>query len=136
LPEAFTVADVDANTPAAIEPAGIESDHMNVFVNDDGLVEIEAAFDRARFCTIVTGDEAMRVRVVGSLTDGRQFYGADTIKITTNDLKYLAGLASYWLETGCDRPDWCGGLDLNQDSAVDFTDYALFDGCCIEVVKD
>jgi hypothetical protein len=48
----------------------------------------------------------------------------------------VADLASYWLESGCGKPDWCGGVDLNQDSSVDFVDFALFDGCCIEVVAE
>jgi hypothetical protein len=135
LPEGYVVGDVDANGPAIVEPGQIESDYMNVFVNDDGLVEIEAAFGRAEFCSIVTGAEPMEVRVVSSLTSGQQFYGTDTIKITSNYLKYLGTLASRWLEAGCGKPDWCNGLDLDQDSEVDFADYALFDACCIEVVK-
>jgi predicted outer membrane repeat protein len=135
LPEGYAVEDVDANAPAVVEPGGIESDYMNVFLNDDGLVEIEAAFDRADFCSIVTGAEPMEVRVTGSLTTGQQFYGTDTIRITTNYLKYLGTLASRWLEAGCGKPDWCSGLDLDQNSAVDFVDYALFDGCCIEVIR-
>ncbi|MHC4659151.1 MAG: M26 family metallopeptidase [Planctomycetota bacterium] len=136
LPEGFIVEDVDANRPAVIEPSNIESDYMNVFINDDGLVEIEAAFDRGEFCSIVTGDEPMEVRVVGLLTSGQQFYGTDTIKIVTNSLKYVASLASRWLEANCGKPDWCAGMDLNQDSKVNFLDYALFDGCCIEVVRE
>ncbi|MHC4620886.1 MAG: hypothetical protein ACYTEQ_24330 [Planctomycetota bacterium] len=35
-----------------------------------------------------------------------------------------------------DKPDWCGGVDLDQNSLVNFRDFALFDGCCIEVVGD
>jgi hypothetical protein len=136
LLEGYDVNDVDANRPAVVEPGGIESDYINVFINDDGLVEIEAAFDRSAFCSIVTGGEPVEVTVAGWLTSGQQFYGTDTIKITTNHLKYLATLASHWLEAGCGKPDWCGGLDLDQDSAVDFVDYALFDGCCIEVIKE
>jgi parallel beta-helix repeat protein len=135
LPEGYTLEDVDADSPAVIYPPGIESDHMNVFLNDDGLVEIEPAFDRAHFCTIVTGGDPMEVKVAGSLTSGRQFYGTDTIKITTNYLKYLGTLASRWLEAGCADPDWCTGLDLNHDSMVNLVDLALFDGCCIEVIR-
>ncbi len=75
------------------------------------------------------------VRVVGSLTSGQQFYGTDTIKITNNAFKHLGILSSRWLEAGCDKPDWCSGLDLNQDSLVNFIDLALFDTCCIEVVR-
>jgi hypothetical protein len=51
-------------------------------------------------------------------------------------MEHIAVLASLWLQTDCDKPDWCSGLDLNQDSAVDFIDFALFDGCCIEVVRE
>jgi hypothetical protein len=136
LPEGFAIEDVDTNTPAVIQPGAIESEYVNVFINDDGLVEIEAAFDRGRFCSIVAPDEGMEVMVLGSLTDGRQFYGIDRIKIVTNSLKYLAALATQWLNCWCGNPDWCAGLDLDQDSAVDFTDFALFDGCCIEVIKE
>jgi hypothetical protein len=77
----------------------------------------------------------MEVTVVGSLTSGQQFYGTDTIKITSNYLKYLGTLASRWLDTGCANPDWCSGLGLDQDSSVNFVDLALFDACCIEVVR-
>jgi hypothetical protein len=51
-------------------------------------------------------------------------------------VKYLSGLALYWLEQGCGKPDWCGGFDADQDSGVDFSDFALLDGCCIEMVKE
>ena len=136
LPEEFAVEDVNVNTPAVVQPGGIESHYINVFINDDGLVEIEAAFGRAEFCSIITGGEPMEVTVAGSLTSGQQFYGTDTIKITTNYFEYLAVLASHWLEAGCGKPDWCGGADLDQDSLVNFSDFALFDGCCIEVVKE
>jgi hypothetical protein len=95
-----------------------------------------AAFDRAEFCSVLPGDEPIEVSVVGWLTSGQQFYGTDTVKVTNNTFKHLAGLTSYWLEESCDLPDWCSGLDLDQNSAVDFADYALFDGCCIEVVRE
>ncbi|MHC4497752.1 MAG: hypothetical protein ACYS21_01410 [Planctomycetota bacterium] len=29
-----------------------------------------------------------------------------------------------------------GGLGLNQDGALDFVDFALFDGCCVQPVED
>ena len=136
LPEGYGIDDVDADTPASVQPGGIESDYMNVFVNEDGFVEIQAAFDRAAFCSVVTGDQPMEVMVMGSLTSGQQFYGTDTIKITTDNLEYLSTLAAHWLEANCGKPDWCSGLDLNQDSAINFTDFALFDDCCIEVVRE
>jgi hypothetical protein len=77
----------------------------------------------------------MEVMVVGWFTDGRQFCGRDTIRITRNYLKYVADLAYYWLAGDCGKPDWCGGVDLDQDSVVNFVDFARFDGCCIEVGK-
>jgi hypothetical protein len=134
LPEGYTVDDVDVNTPAKLCPFGIKSAYMNVFINEDGLVEIEAAFDRADFCGAVTDNNPIDVTVVGLLTSGQRFYGTDTIRIINNNLKYLAVLTSYWLEAGCGRPDWCDGTDLDQNAVVDFVDFAMFDGCCIEVV--
>jgi hypothetical protein len=136
LPEEYTVEDVDVNTPAVVQPGDIESDHMNVFVNEANLVEIEAAFDRGEFCGIVSGAQPVGVRVVGLLTSGQQFYGTDTIKITTNTFEYLAVLASRWLEEDCGKPDWCEGADLDQDSMVNFRDFVLFDGCCIEIISE
>ncbi|MHC4573231.1 MAG: S8 family serine peptidase [Planctomycetota bacterium] len=139
LPEGYTVEDVDTNSPAKIvEPfePDIESEYMNVFVNEDSLVEIEAAFDRGEFCAAGIDGNSVELTVVGSFTTGQKFYGTETIRITKNYLKYLADLASYWLVDDCDRPDWCGGVDLDQNSRVDFVDFALFDGCCIEIVAD
>ncbi|MHC4499536.1 MAG: DUF1565 domain-containing protein, partial [Planctomycetota bacterium] len=98
LPEEYTVEDVDANTPAVVQPGGIESDYINVFINEDGLVEVEAAFERSAFCEAGISDEAIEVTVTGSFTSGQQFYGTDTIKITHNYLEYLGVLAAHWLE--------------------------------------
>jgi len=85
---------------------------------------------------VITGGEPIEVTVVGSLTSGQQFYGTDTIKITTNTFEYLAVLASYWLKDDCDKPDWCEGADLDQDSLVNFSDFVLFDGCCIGIIAE
>jgi hypothetical protein len=139
LPEEYTVSDVDVNSPAKItEPfePDIDSNYVDVFINDDNLVEVEAAFERAVFCEADISDETIEVTATGAFTSGQQFYGTDTIKIVTNSLKYVASLASRWLETTCGKPDWCIGLDLDQDSIVNFRDFALFDGCCIEVVRE
>ena len=35
-------------------------------------------------------------------------------------------LASYWQETDCNAPDWCGGTDLDTDGSVDANDLMLF----------
>ena len=107
---------------------------MDVFINEDGLVEILAAFDRADFCS--NGSAQGNVVVMGQLTTGRYFYGTDTIKIKTNNLEYLTVLTSYWLEAGCAEPHWCEGSDINQDGTVDFIDFAIFDGCCLEFTKN
>jgi len=94
------------------------------------------AFDRADFCSATTGYGPAEVVVVGELVAGRYFYGTDTIKIVSNHLMLLADLASHWSETGCDESDWCEGADLNQDSTVNFFDFALLEyGCCIEVIE-
>ena len=135
LPESFTVDDVNTNSPARIvEPFVADSNYMDVFLNEDGLVEIEAAFDRADFCS--NGPAQGNVVVIGRLTNGQYFYGTDTIRIKTNNLEYLAVLTSHWLEAGCVEPDWCEGADLNRDSVVDFIDFAFFDGCCLEFIKN
>jgi len=134
LPEGFLVEDVDVNRPAWIEPLGIESDYMNVFINEDGLVEIEAGFARAAFCA--AGPIDGTVTVIGAFGSGQYFYGTDTIKIITNNLKYLGVLASHWLEQDCGKPAWCDGLDVDQDSVVNFVDFAMFDGCCIEIITE
>jgi hypothetical protein len=142
LPEGFGVEDVDVDRPALcklMDTDGVaESNDMNVFVNEEGLVEIEAFFDRGAFSLCRSGQAERNVTVLGMLcgSGGQNFYGMDTIKIINKTWEHLAGLASHWLEEGCAEPDWCGGIDLNQDGAVDFVDLALFDGCCIEVVAE
>jgi hypothetical protein len=134
LPEGFGVDDVDAGTPAEIEQLGIESEYMDVFINEEGLVEIEAAFRRGDFCGGVDFGPA-EVTVTSRLIDGRYLCGTDIIKIISNKLKYIDSVASRWLETDCAGPDWCGGLDVNRDSVVNFVDFALLDGCCIEIIS-
>jgi hypothetical protein len=139
LPEEYAVEDVDVDSPAKItEPfePDIDSNYVDVFVNDDDLVEVEAAFERSVFCEADISDETIEVTVVGSFMSGQQFYGTDIIKITNNHFEYLAALASHWLEAECGKPGWCEGTDLDQDSAVNFIDFALFDGCCIEVIEE
>ena len=135
LPAGFAVGDVNTNSPARlIEPFMADSNYMDVFINEDDLVEIEAAFDRAVFCS--NGSMLEDIVVIARLTTGQYFYGTDTIRIKTNNLEYLAVLTSYWLEAGCGVPDWCEGSDINQDGTVDFIDFAFFDGCCLEFIKN
>ena len=126
LPEGFVIEDMDANTPGVIVLLGIESDYINVFINEDGLVELEIGFERAAFCAAGIDYGPAEVMVIGKLTSGQDFYGTDTIRIIGNNLKYLAVFASYWLDVDCGKPDWCGGVDLDRNSVVDFVDFALF----------
>jgi hypothetical protein len=133
LPEGFTVEDVDTSRPAEFEQFQLTSESMEVSVNKEDLVEIAAAFDRSAFCDI--GPFEGEIAVVGYLTSGQKFRGTDTIKIANNKLKYLGVLATNWLSV-CSAPDWCSGADLDQDSEVNFVDFALLDGCCFEVIKD
>jgi hypothetical protein len=134
LPEAFGVDDVDADTPATIEPLGINSQYINVLVNEGGLVEIEVAFARADFCS--NGPFDGTVIVEGLLTSGQCFYGTDAIRIIPKNLKDFAVFASHWRQTDCGPPDWCSGADLDRSSMVDFADLAMFGSCCFEVVEE
>ena len=81
LPEEFLPEDVDVGQPALARPMGIDSHHINVFVDDEGFVEVEVAFDRKTFCDTATNDNPVEVEVVGSLTNGQYFRGCDTIRI-------------------------------------------------------
>jgi len=84
LPGTFVIEDVDTSTPVMVEPLGIESDYMNLFINKNGLVELEIAFDSAAFCDAIADEDQLVLTVVGSLTDGQYFYGNDTIMIKGN----------------------------------------------------
>ena len=136
LPEEFVVEDVDTNVPMELEPFSIESQYFNIFVNSDGLVEIEAGFDRGKFCACGVDEVVVTTTVTGVFTNGRSFCGTNTIKVLDKTLEQLAILASYWLEAGCAQPDWCRGLDADQGGTVNFGDFALLEGCCIEIVGE
>jgi hypothetical protein len=136
LPEGFAADHVDTNTPAVLTFIGrsVPSDHIDVFINDEGLVELEITFGRSVFCHI--GSAQGIARVTGLFTDGSYFRGEDTIKVVDNTFKHLAVLSAYWLQTGCAAPDWCEGFDLDGDGAVNFADLALFNPCCIEFLVE
>ena len=115
------------------EPLGFESEQINVYLNKDGLVEIEAAFDREEFCA-VAGNWPEQVVVFGWFTNGKTFFGTADVKIIRPGLKEIAELSYYWLQTGCKKPHWCGGLDINQDTVVNLTDFALLQNQTIEII--
>jgi hypothetical protein len=130
LPDGFVVDDVDVNRPCKlVEPfePDVASDYVNVFVNGDGLVEVEAMFIRSAFCSAGPLDGS--VVVVGRLTDGRSFVGTDTIRAVDRSFERLAEFAGYWLRGDCGGPDWCEGLDSNEDGVVNFADFARLEGC-------
>ena len=57
--------------------------------------------------------------------------------IFCQEISYLfSRLARHWLEGGCGAPDWCVGFDFDQSSVVDLKDLAMYDSCCIEVVRE
>jgi subtilisin family serine protease len=125
LPEGIRIEDVDDNISGRIDPLGIESDHMNVFADEDGLVRVEMAFDRTAFCDGLNEAASMEITVKGFLTNGHYFHGKDTIIIIDNIFEHLAFLSSQWLRADCSKPDWCNGADLDQDSVVNLYDYAI-----------
>ncbi|MHC4645266.1 MAG: right-handed parallel beta-helix repeat-containing protein [Planctomycetota bacterium] len=141
LPEGYAVDDVDVNSPAEcrLMDTGemIESEYVKVFVNEEGLVEVEAAFDRSAFSLCLSQPAERTLTVMGMLagTGGQDFYGTDTIKIINKALEQIAALASYWLTEACGEPDWCGGFDFDQDGAVNFADFAMMDACCVEIMR-
>jgi len=135
LPEGYEIRDVDVNTPAVLEPLGIESEYINVFVDRGRFGEsgVEIGFERRGFCDAMGDYGPGEVTVSGRLTTGQYFYGTDVLKVIANNFEYLGVLADYWLRDGCGAPDWCGGADADVSGVVDLVDFALFDGCCVEV---
>ncbi|MFC1783466.1 right-handed parallel beta-helix repeat-containing protein, partial [Planctomycetota bacterium] len=133
LPEGFTIADIDTNIPATLQPMNLTSANLEVFTNKEKLVEIVASFDREAFCS-ASGDLSDGVAVFGYLTEGTVFYGTASVRIITPGLGELAELSAYWLRSGCEKPDWCGGLDLNRDSEVNMLDFALLGKSEIEFI--
>ncbi|UCC21813.1 MAG: hypothetical protein JSW23_08350, partial [Planctomycetota bacterium] len=69
--------------PAVAEPMGVESEYMKVIGDDEGPVMLEIGFERRGFCEAAGGAGEVEVTVVGWLTNGREFYGTDTIRIRT-----------------------------------------------------
>jgi len=136
LPEEFGVGDVDANRPAEMEPLNVESEYINVFVNDEGLVELEVAFARSDLCGAAGDFDPAELTVTCWFTNGDAFYGVQTVTIIDKSIEYIAACASNWLRSDCGTPDWCEGLDINSDSVVDFADFALLTACGIEITAD
>jgi hypothetical protein len=131
LPSDYAPEDIDPNTPLIIEPFDVESKYINVFINDDGFVEIEAGFDRSELGKL--GDFGPdEVRVIGRLADSSCFVGIDTVKIIDHRIDQLVLTTTYWLNEQCDTLNSCDNCDLNADGIIDFVDYAAIDNLFVE----
>ena len=63
------------------------------------------------------------------------FYGVDSIRVIDRRLELIGALAMHWLED-CAGPDWCDGSDVDEDGVVNFRDFALVEGFCVEVISE
>jgi len=83
LPEGYLPEDVDLERPVVLEPAGIESVYVEAGLDKQGLVVVEAVFERLALCEelAASGDEFLEITATGHLTDGQCFYGTSTIEI-------------------------------------------------------
>jgi len=135
LPQGFTVEDVDSNRPAVLHSFGFESAPLYVSVNENELVEIEAAFEREVVC-FLAGDWPEALTVAGFLADGNIFLGTSTVRMIAPGMKEIEELALYWLNADCVQPDFCDGIDLNKDSMVNLLDYALLLNSQVEFIRE
>jgi len=135
LPQGFTVEDVDSNRPAVLHSFGFQSAPLHVFVNENELVEIEAAFEREAVCSLA-GDCPQALTVAGFLTDGNIFLGTSTVRMIAPGMKDIEELALYWLNKDCVHPDFCDQIDMNRDSMVNLLDYALLLNSQVEFVSE
>ena len=134
LPETFAVADVNSIfLPRIFQPFNLQCHHMNVFLNDHGVVQVEAAFDRADFCRLAQPEKILEIQIEGSFTDCRYFNATDTIRILNVAPAHLVAIASHWLQERCTAPHFCGRSDINTDGVVNFLDLVHADNSHIEV---
>ena len=75
------------------------------------------------------------VKAIISDDDPIIFYGVDSIKVIDKRLELIEALAMHWLED-CAGPDWCEGSDVDKDGVVNFRDFALAEGFCVEVISE
>ncbi|GEM_PF-6174234 len=72
-------------------------------------------------------ERAYLAAVMNNLTE-QDFVGfrrADFDGDGDTDLSDVARLADWWLADDCGEPDWCAGVDMNLDGAVEATDMGL-----------
>ena len=89
---------------------------------DDIYISLDLNFDG-----MVNNYEFAEFAARGWFADGTGFHGADTIRVTTNKLEKMPDFLSYWLDTDCSGPGWCGGYDIDGDGAVDLNDFAMLE---------
>jgi len=82
LPEELTAEDIDVNTPAVLEPAGIESTYIDLLGSNNGPVYLEIVFDRENLCDSLYENGLVEIELWGRLVTGRYFYATDTIKVS------------------------------------------------------
>jgi len=82
LPTEYNVADIDVTTvllqgviPAATSPTNIGD------FDSDGVPDLMVKFDRAALQSLVSVGESVEVTISGSLVDGTDFEGTDTIRV-------------------------------------------------------
>ena len=125
MPENYQIADVKTIAPCTLEPLGLLAENQNVFINEDGLVQVDVSFARSEFCETDLPLGFNQLIATGSLASGHYFYAVDEIRILDNRMEHLIALAANWLAEDCGKPDWCDGQDINTDTVVDFRDFVL-----------
>jgi hypothetical protein len=48
-----------------------------------------------------------------------------TVVVSPIDFRFYAKFAAHWLESNCQPPLWCEGMDLNTSHAIDLDDLAI-----------
>ncbi len=81
LPAGKRTTDFDMEQPMLLFPGGIEAMTQTLVPWLNGKIYAMAKFDRARLMAAVPMNGSVELRIVGGLTDGRYFSGADTVKI-------------------------------------------------------
>jgi len=121
FPEGIRKGDIDLGRPLRMEPGGIEAVDVKALGKGKKRLTLRALFRRADVNKI---EERGRVELTlrGELVNGDYFYGKDHIWILRRPGELLEQLAERWLK-GCGSPDWCGGLDVDQNGIVNMIDF-------------
>lgn len=86
-----------------------------------------AKFSRQAAAAILDAGEQVEITITGRLTDGTIFEGIDLIRVINSKLQIVADFSSHWLRTYDSDPHACKYLDVNQDSVINFVDFAMLD---------